>query len=135
VICHVAYSEASSIGACIYPDRGGQAIAYVTQRKPDGYIIAIASAGALAISPSMEKVAYDTPPQAVAALNKATVEAMKDPAVVEELASQGAVLEGQTPEQFRAFLDSEIKKWAKVIKDAGVHTEKYVAGGSGGMAL
>jgi tripartite-type tricarboxylate transporter receptor subunit TctC len=64
------------------------------------------------------------PPQIVAALNKATVEAMKDANVVSKLSSQGAILEGQTPEQFRAFIDSEIKKWAKVIADAGVHTEK-----------
>lgn len=65
-----------------------------------------------------------TPPAVVAVLNKATVEAMKDPGVTAKLASQGAILEGQTPEQFRAFIDSEIKKWAKVIKDAGVHTDK-----------
>ena len=32
----------------------------VAKASPDGYTIAIASAGALAISPSMEKVAYDT---------------------------------------------------------------------------
>ena len=64
------------------------------------------------------------PPQVVAVLNKATIEAMTDPNVVSKLASQGATLEGQTPEQFRAFIASEIKKWAKVIKDAGVHTEK-----------
>ena len=32
----------------------------VAKAAPDGYTIAIASAGALAISPSMEKVAYDT---------------------------------------------------------------------------
>jgi tripartite-type tricarboxylate transporter receptor subunit TctC len=66
----------------------------------------------------------NTPPQVVAVLNKATIEAMQDANVVSKLASQGAILEGQTPEQFRAFIDSEIKKWAKVIKDAGVHTEK-----------
>ncbi len=65
-----------------------------------------------------------TPPEIVAALNKAAVEAMKDPAVVEKLASQGATLVGDTPDQFRAVIDSETKKWAKVIKDAGVHTEK-----------
>jgi tripartite-type tricarboxylate transporter receptor subunit TctC len=65
-----------------------------------------------------------TPPQIVAVLNKATVEAMKDPGVAEKLASQGAILEGQTPEQFRAFIDAEIKKWAKVIKDAGVEVQK-----------
>jgi tripartite-type tricarboxylate transporter receptor subunit TctC len=32
----------------------------VAKSPPDGYIIAIASAGALAISPSMEKVPYET---------------------------------------------------------------------------
>ena len=65
-----------------------------------------------------------TPPAVVAALNKAAVEAMKDDAVVAKLSSQGAVLSGGTPEEFRAFIDSETKKWAQVIKDAGVHTEK-----------
>ncbi len=65
-----------------------------------------------------------TPPQIVAALNKAAVEAMKDPAVISKLSSQGAILIGNSPDQFRAFIDSEIKKWAKVIKDAGVKTQK-----------
>ena len=65
-----------------------------------------------------------TPPAVVAALNKAAVEAMKDPAVVEKLASQGAILVGDTPDEFRAFIASETKKWAQVIKDAGVHTQK-----------
>ena len=65
-----------------------------------------------------------TPPQVVAVLNKATIEAMKDPTVVEKLASQGAILVGDTPEHFRDYIDSETKKWAKVIADAGVQTEK-----------
>jgi tripartite-type tricarboxylate transporter receptor subunit TctC len=65
-----------------------------------------------------------TPPNVVAALNKAAVEAMKDPTVVEKLASQGAILGGDSPEHFRAFIDSETKKWAKVINDAGVQTTK-----------
>ena len=65
-----------------------------------------------------------TPPAIVAALHKITTEAMADPAVKEKLASQGATLVGDTPEHFRGFIDSEIKKWAKVIKDAGVKTEK-----------
>ena len=68
--------------------------------------------------------AAKTPAHIVAALNKAAVEAMKNPAVIAKLSSQGAVLIGDTPEQFAAFIDSEIKKWAKVIKDAGVPTEK-----------
>jgi tripartite-type tricarboxylate transporter receptor subunit TctC len=65
-----------------------------------------------------------TPPAIVATLNRIATEAMRDPAVKEKLASQGAELVGDTPEQFRGFIDAEIKKWAKVIKDAGVVTEK-----------
>lgn len=65
-----------------------------------------------------------TPPAIIAKLNQAAAEAMKDPAVEEKLASQGATLVGDKPEQFRAFIEAEIKKWAKVIKDAGVPTEK-----------
>src|SRR5215475_9770747 len=65
-----------------------------------------------------------TPLQAVAVLNKAAGEAIKDPTVVEKLESQGAILVGDTPEHFRDYIDSETKKWAKVIADAGVQTEK-----------
>jgi hypothetical protein len=31
---------------------------------------------------------------------------------------------GDTPEAFRGFIDAEIRKWAGVIKDAGVAIEK-----------
>jgi len=65
-----------------------------------------------------------TPPQMIDVLNKAAVEALKDPDVVSKLSSQGAILVGDTPDQFRSYIDSETKKWVKVIKEAGVHTEK-----------
>jgi tripartite-type tricarboxylate transporter receptor subunit TctC len=65
-----------------------------------------------------------TPPAIVAALNKIATEAMRDPAVKEKLGSQGAELIGDSPEHFQGFIDAEIKKWAKVIKDAGVETAK-----------
>src|ERR1700716_424056 len=65
-----------------------------------------------------------TPPAIVVMLKRVATTAMRDPAVKEKLASQGATLTGGTPEQFRGFIESEIKKWAKVIKDAGVATEK-----------
>jgi tripartite-type tricarboxylate transporter receptor subunit TctC len=68
--------------------------------------------------------AAKTPPQIVATLNKAAVEAMKDPEVVSKLSSQGAILVGDTPEQFGAYIASETKKWAAVIKDAGVPVQK-----------
>jgi tripartite-type tricarboxylate transporter receptor subunit TctC len=65
-----------------------------------------------------------TPPAIVARLNEIATEAMRDPAVKEKLAVQGAQLVGDSPEHFRAFIESETAKWAKVIKDAGIPTEK-----------
>jgi tripartite-type tricarboxylate transporter receptor subunit TctC len=65
-----------------------------------------------------------TPAAIVAALNRITTEALQDPAVKEKLAIQGATVVGDSPEHFHAFLESEIARWAKVIKDAGVATEK-----------
>jgi len=65
-----------------------------------------------------------TPKDVVATLNRAAVEAMKDPSVMSKLSSQGAILVGDTPDEFRTFIGSETAKWAKVIKDAGVPTQK-----------
>ena len=65
-----------------------------------------------------------TPPAIIATLNKITNEAMADPGVKAKLADQGLTVAGNTPEQFRAFIESETKKWAKVIKDAGVEMTK-----------
>ena len=65
-----------------------------------------------------------TPPAIVAALNKIATEAMRDPAVREKLASQGAELIGDSPEHFRSFIEAEIAKWAKVIKAAGIEPAK-----------
>ncbi|HET7886475.1 MAG TPA: tripartite tricarboxylate transporter substrate binding protein [Bradyrhizobium sp.] len=65
-----------------------------------------------------------TPAPIVARLNQIATEAMRDPVVKEKLAIQGAELVGDSPEHFHAFMESEIARWAKVIKDAGVPTEK-----------
>jgi tripartite-type tricarboxylate transporter receptor subunit TctC len=65
-----------------------------------------------------------TPANIVATLNRAATEAMRDPAVKEKLATQGAILIGDTPEHFRGFIEAEMARWAKVIKDAGITGEK-----------
>jgi tripartite-type tricarboxylate transporter receptor subunit TctC len=44
--------------------------------------------------------------------------------VKEKLATQGAILIGDTPEHFRGFIEAEMARWAKVIKDAGITGEK-----------
>jgi tripartite-type tricarboxylate transporter receptor subunit TctC len=65
-----------------------------------------------------------TPEKIVAEINRVANEAMNDPQVKQKLADQGLTVAGDTPEQFRAFIDSETTKWAKVMKDAGVPIEK-----------
>jgi len=65
-----------------------------------------------------------TPPTIVVKLNKIATEAMADPTVKAKLAEQGLTLVGDTPEHFRDFIAADIKKWAKVIQDAGVLTTK-----------
>jgi tripartite-type tricarboxylate transporter receptor subunit TctC len=65
-----------------------------------------------------------TPEAIVAALNRIANEAMADPSVSQKLADQGLTLAGDSPEHFRGFIEAEARKWAKVIKDAGVQTTK-----------
>src|SRR5215469_13548199 len=57
-----------------------------------------------------------TPAAIVAKLNATAVAALHAPEVQEKLSAQGAVLVGDTPEQFTTFVRDEIAKWAKVIE-------------------
>jgi tripartite-type tricarboxylate transporter receptor subunit TctC len=65
-----------------------------------------------------------TPDAVIATLNRITLQAMADPTVKDKLATQGATLIGDTPEHFRDFIGTETRKWADVIKAAGVETAK-----------
>jgi tripartite-type tricarboxylate transporter receptor subunit TctC len=65
-----------------------------------------------------------TPEKIVATLNRLANEAMADPAVKQKLADQGLSVAGDTPEQFRKFIEAETQKYADVIKNAGVETTK-----------
>jgi tripartite-type tricarboxylate transporter receptor subunit TctC len=59
------------------------------------------------------------PKEIVDKLNKAAVEALKDKGVIDKLAPQGAKLVGNRPEQFGAFIKTEIEKWGKIVKESG----------------
>ncbi len=52
-------------------------------------------------------------------VNAAFVETLKEPAIREKLALQGLEAAPSTPEEFAAFLRTELIKWAKVVKDTG----------------
>lgn len=61
-----------------------------------------------------------TPPAIVARLNAAIVKSLRIPAVREKLASEGSEIVGNTPQDFTVFLQRDIARWARVIKDSDV---------------
>lgn len=64
-----------------------------------------------------------TPRPVLTKLNAEVNAVLKDPQVSKFLESQGAIIEGGTPEKFAAYIKSEIPKWAKVIKDSGARAD------------
>jgi tripartite-type tricarboxylate transporter receptor subunit TctC len=61
-----------------------------------------------------------TPPAIVARLNAEITKILAMPDVHERLEQLGIDPVGNTPEQFAAFQQAEIAKWAKVVKEGGV---------------
>ncbi len=64
-----------------------------------------------------------TPPEVVNRIQQEVTKALASPAVKERLVAQGAILGGNTPAQFAAFIDSEIKKWGPVVKASGAKVD------------
>jgi len=64
-----------------------------------------------------------TPKAVVEKLSAETARILKLPEVSKRISELGAEPVGGTPEQFAAFIKSEIDKWAKVIKDANVELQ------------
>ena len=49
-----------------------------------------------------------------------TAQALKSPEVKDKLSTQGAILVGNSPEEFADYIRSEIDKWGKVAKAANI---------------
>ena len=64
-----------------------------------------------------------TPKPIVDTLSAETQRILKLPDVSERIVGLGAQPVGGTPKEYAAFIQSEIVKWAKVIRDAGVKAE------------
>jgi tripartite-type tricarboxylate transporter receptor subunit TctC len=64
-----------------------------------------------------------TPQAIVSRLHAETVKALALPDIRERLAGLGAEGVGNSPVQFAAFVKSEIRKWARVVRDAGLRVE------------
>lgn len=64
-----------------------------------------------------------TPADIILKLQQETAKALNSPAIKEKLLAQGAIPSGNSPQEFAKFIDSEIKKWAPVVKASGARVD------------
>jgi tripartite-type tricarboxylate transporter receptor subunit TctC len=65
-----------------------------------------------------------TPPQVIATLNEAAVKALHDPGVQTSLGKLGVDIVGDRPQEFQAYIKSEIPKWTAIVKASGATLDK-----------
>jgi tripartite-type tricarboxylate transporter receptor subunit TctC len=64
-----------------------------------------------------------TPADVVARLNAAVIAALKNPELRERFVALGADPLGTTPQVFAQFIQIELSKWGKAVKDSGARVE------------
>ena len=77
----------------------------------------------LGLTPTMGRFPTDADFESkrpVAIINEAARKAMTNPELAKKLATAGLDPEPTTPEEFGKLIRSEIEKWRKVIKEAGI---------------
>lgn len=62
-------------------------------------------------------------PEQVAVLNQALAEALRDKSVLATMAAQGAIAQYSSPSDYRTYLQSELSKWSRVIRDNNVRID------------
>jgi tripartite-type tricarboxylate transporter receptor subunit TctC len=63
------------------------------------------------------------PPAAVTALSNAALASLQTQEVKDRLFASGVEVRAMPPDEFTRLIDSEIKKWAKVVKDSGARAD------------
>ena len=61
-----------------------------------------------------------TPAPVIKRLNTEILRALQSPEMQKQLKAQGAQALGSTPQEYGAYIQSEIKRWGEVVKDANV---------------
>jgi tripartite-type tricarboxylate transporter receptor subunit TctC len=64
-----------------------------------------------------------TPPAIIDKLNAEIIRGLKSPDVQNKLAADGSEAVGSTPAEFGAHIKSEVAKWARITKEAGIKAE------------
>jgi tripartite-type tricarboxylate transporter receptor subunit TctC len=64
-----------------------------------------------------------TPPEIVSKISTDTAAILKRPDIEKQMVDQGADPVGNTPAEFAAYIDAEIKRWSVVVKTSGAMVE------------
>ena len=64
-----------------------------------------------------------TPPEIINTLNRAVIKGLNTADMKNFLSNMGVEPAGSTPQEFAAFIKSEMAKWAKVVKEAGARAD------------
>jgi tripartite-type tricarboxylate transporter receptor subunit TctC len=65
-----------------------------------------------------------TPPEAVNRMAAAVQQSLRDPATKKRMEEMGTGPVGDTPNEFRAFLQGEVKKWGDFVRQSGIKVEQ-----------
>ncbi len=65
-----------------------------------------------------------TPKPIIARLNAELNKALNTPDIREKLEKIDMDVEPQTPEETAAYIDAEIRKWAKLVREVGIKGER-----------
>ena len=63
------------------------------------------------------------PPEIASRIQQEVAKALATPDLKEKLLAQGAIPSGNTPQQFAAHIDAELKKWQPVVKASGAKVD------------
>ncbi len=125
--CQLMFATSLSVASYIRSEKVRALAVSTAKRSPSfAHLPTVAEAGVPGFEASTWHgvVAPAATPQAVIArLNGEINKLLQTPEMRERLNSQGAEIIGGTPQSFAAYIQAEIPKWTKVIKDSGARAD------------